>query len=332
MNSVMLSCGENLNICYVKYCLDRRTLRRSSCGPLVPGEWESLGLSPCPPPAGSTETQGLPRCPPVAYPHLLPRRSSLVFQPGSASPPALPEAESPLHRSLHHREADKWCHLPPSTPSSVSYSPCIPHLNSQALLSICPRHRRTGSTTSSRSSRGTRHLPSMRNLGLPSMGWPLGISNWLGGLRARGKILGGLGWCSGSFSFHRFPSQPPRPARTQRPWLAPSSSWRRGYCQGVTVITVTSVTTNYTHQIQLTWLLINATSHQEHYINGLHTLVSNIPCWLTWPSYLLSTVSSFLCSAPRSPPLLCSTVSCAPFLPLVPLDKVKDWLLTDKTL
>ncbi len=47
-------------------------------------------------------------------------------------------------------------------------SPCIPRLTSQALLSICPRHRRTGSTTSSRSSRGTRHLPSMRNLGFPS--------------------------------------------------------------------------------------------------------------------------------------------------------------------
>ncbi len=110
--------------------------------------------------------------------------------------------------------------------------------------------------------------------------------------------------------------------RTQRPWPAPSPSWgvrshpwRRGYCQGVTVIAVTSVTINYTHQIQLTWLLITATSHQEHYINHYillpisHCLVSNIPCWLTWPSYLLSTVSSFLCSAPRSPPLLCSTVS-----------------------
>ncbi len=54
----------------------------------------------------------------------------------------------------------------------------------------------------------------------------------------------------------KFPSQPPRLARTQRLWPVPSPSWgvrsrpcRRGYCQGVTV---TSVTTSYTHQIQLT--------------------------------------------------------------------------------
>ncbi len=47
----------------------------------------------------------------------------------------------------------------------------------------------------------------------------------------------------------QFPSQPPRPARTQRLWPVPSLSCRRGYCQGVTV---TSVTTSYTHQIQLT--------------------------------------------------------------------------------
>ncbi len=46
------------------------------------------------------------------------------------------------------------------------------------------------------------------------------------------------------------------------------------------------------------WLPPPVTSHQEHYINAFlpnsHCLVSNIPCWLTWPSYLLSTVSSFL--------------------------------------
>ncbi len=48
--------------------LDGRALRRSSCGPLVPGERESLGLSPYPSPAGSAETQDLRRCPPVSRP------------------------------------------------------------------------------------------------------------------------------------------------------------------------------------------------------------------------------------------------------------------------
>ncbi len=261
---------------------------------------ERFGLSQCPPPAGSAETQGLHRCPSVACPRLSPRRSGLALNPGSASPPALPEAESPLHRSLHHWEADKWGHLPPSTPSPISYSPCIPHLTSQALLSFSPRHRRTISTTSFRSSRGTLHLPSTRDLGLPLTGQPLEISDWLGGLQAGGKILGGLGWFSGSLSFQRFPSQPPRPARTQRPWPAPSPSWgvrshpwRKGYCQGVTV---TSVTTNYTQQIQFTWLLI------------------------------LPVFRSQISTAPVLHRLQ------APLLPLVPLDKVKDWLLTDKTL
>ncbi len=162
--------------------------------------------------------KGKPMSPP-------PWRSGLALNPGSAPPPTLPEAESPLHRSLHHWEADKWGHLPPSTPSPISYSPCIPHLTSQALLSFSPRHRRTISTTSFRSSRGTLHLPSTRDLGLPLTGQPLEISDWLGGLQARGKILGAWDDFSGSLSFQRFPSQPPRPARTQRPWPAPSPSW-----------------------------------------------------------------------------------------------------------
>ncbi len=131
----------------------------------VLGERESLGLSPCPPPAGSAETQGLLRCPSVACRHLSPRRSGLALDPVFASPPALPEAESPLHRSLHHWEADKWGHLP-STSSPELYSPCISRLTSQALLSLCPRHQRTSSITSSWSSRGTLHLPSTRDLGL----------------------------------------------------------------------------------------------------------------------------------------------------------------------
>ncbi len=78
------------------------------------------------------------------------------------------------------------------------------------------------------------------------------------------------------------------------------------------------------------WSPPPVTSHQEHYINTLlpnsHCLVSNITCWITWASYRLSTLSSFLCFDPRSPP------SPSSIAPAGPLDKVKDWLLTDKTL
>ncbi len=42
------------------------------------------------------------------------------------------------------------------------------------------------------------------------------------------------------------------------------------------------------------WALPPVSTYQEHYINALlpsnQCLISNIPCWLTWPSYLLSTV------------------------------------------
>ncbi len=165
--------------------LDRRTFRRSSCGLLVPGERESLSTSSrqC----GDTSPS---QTPPFACPHLSPRRSGLALNSWSASPPALPDAESPLLRSLYHREADKWGHLSPATPSPVLYSPCIPHLTSQALLALCPRHQRTGSYPSSQSSRGTLHLPSTRNLGLSSTGRPLAISYRLGSLRAGREVLG----------------------------------------------------------------------------------------------------------------------------------------------
>ncbi len=297
----MLSCGVYINICYVKYCLDRRTLRRSSCGPLVPGEWESLGLSPCPPPAGSAETQGLPRRPPVAYPRLLPRRSGLALDPGSASPPALPEAESPLHRSLHHREADKWCHLPPSTPSPVSYSPCIPHLTSQALLSICPRHRRTGSTTSSRSSRGTRHLPSMRNLGFPSthpeaMAGPIAVVG-----RQEPPLEEGV--LSGSHSHRSHLSH--HQLHTPDP---------------------THLISDHRHQSSRA-LYQSLYTPPDQSLSGLkHSMLTH----LTLLPFVYSLVVPVFRSQISTAPVLHSLW--APFLPLVPLDKVKDWLLTDKTL
>ncbi len=146
-------------------------------------------ISPCLPPAGSAATQRLADARRLHAHVYRPGDQVLALDPGSVSPPALPEAESPLHRSLHYREADTWGNLPPSTPSLVSYSPCIPRLTFQTRVSLCPRHRRTGSTTSSRSSRGTLQLLSTRDLGLPLTGRPLGISDRLAGLQARGKIL-----------------------------------------------------------------------------------------------------------------------------------------------
>ncbi len=59
---------------FLPWALERRTLQRSRCGPLVLSEWESLGISPCSPPAGSAETQGIRGCPSVLHPRLLPRR------------------------------------------------------------------------------------------------------------------------------------------------------------------------------------------------------------------------------------------------------------------
>ncbi len=101
-------------------------------------------------------------------------------------------------------------------------------------------------------------------------------------------------------------------------------------CQGVTVVTVTSVTPNYTHQIQLTWLLITTTCHQssralyqrtppKQSLSGLkHSMLTHLT--------LLPFVYSIIV------PVFRSQISTAPELPLVPLVKVKDWILADKTL
>ncbi len=48
------------------------------------------------------------------------------------------------------------------------------------------------------------------------------------------------------------------------------------------------------------WAPPPVSTHQEHYFNALlpshHCLVSNIPCLLTWPSYLVCTYLLFQCS------------------------------------
>ncbi len=87
--------------------LDRRALRRSSCRPLVPSEEREFGTQLM---SNSSRQCGDTR--PMQMPAGLPPPSIVLeirsgSHPGSASLPALPEAESPLYRSLYHREADK---------------------------------------------------------------------------------------------------------------------------------------------------------------------------------------------------------------------------------
>ncbi len=87
--------------------VDGRAIRGSSCRPLVPSERESVGLSSHPPPTGSAETQGICECPKRSNSPLPPWRPDVVIHPRPATPPALQEAESPLHWSVQDPEADQ---------------------------------------------------------------------------------------------------------------------------------------------------------------------------------------------------------------------------------
>ncbi len=275
MNSVMLSCGVYINICYVKYSLDRRTLRRSSCGPLVPGEGESLGLSPCPPPPGSAESRL-----PVAYPRLLPRRSSLALQLGSASPPALPEAESPLHRSLHHREADKFTLHSTSHFSSPSLHLSQAQKNRQYHL--LPKFKRN--PPSAKHEESWIPVDAPRGHGRPHRR-----------RGASGATPGGGGTVRESQS-----SQSPQSPSTTHTRSNSPDFWSPPPDIKCTI----------------------STHSPEQSLSGLkHSMLTHLT--------LLSFVYGLVVPVFRSQ---ISTVSCAPLLPLVLLDKVKDWLLTEKPL
>ncbi len=114
-----------------------------------------------------------------------------------------------------------------------------------------------------------------------------------------------------------------------------TSTEKNTYWEMATGITVTP---NYTHQIQLTWLLITATCHQssralyqctplEQSLSGLkHSMLTHLTFLLFVYSLIVSVFRSQISTAPVLHRLQAS------LLPLVPLDKVKDWLLTDKRL
>ncbi len=77
--------------------VDGRAIGGSSCRPLVPSERESVGHSPHPPPTGSAETEGFSGCSMRSHSPLSPWGPGVVVHSGHTTPPALQEAESPLH-------------------------------------------------------------------------------------------------------------------------------------------------------------------------------------------------------------------------------------------
>ncbi len=131
---------------------------------------------------------------------------------------------------------------------------------------------------------------------------------------------------------HNHPDRP-APRGSGRPRRSRGASGAAPGGGGTVRESRSSVTTNYTHQIQLTWLLITATCYQSS-----RALYQRTP-----PEQSLSGLKhSMLTDLTLLPFCLQSRRSCVPLpdlhrlqtplLPLVPLDKVKDWLLPNKTL
>ncbi len=111
-----------------------RAVGGSSCGLLVPGERESVGLSSRPTPTGSAEAEEFCRCLPLRRSYLPFGTTGMVVHQGFTPPPALQEAESPLHRSVPDTEADKQSHLPASPTTQVQNSPHLSRVPPLTLL------------------------------------------------------------------------------------------------------------------------------------------------------------------------------------------------------
>ncbi len=77
-----------------------------SCRLLVPSERESVGLGSRSPSTCSAEAQDICRCLAFLHSTLPSWRKGMAVYPGSAPPPALQEAVSPLHRPVRDTEAD----------------------------------------------------------------------------------------------------------------------------------------------------------------------------------------------------------------------------------
>ncbi len=215
--------------------VDGRAIGSSSCGPLVPSKRESVGLSPHPPPTGSVETQRLHGCPTRSHSPLSPWGPGVVVHSGHTSPPALQEAESPLHWSVQDPEADKWGYLQTPTPPQVSYPSHIPCFPPETMLFSYPRSTRAGRASSSWNPGPTIRLPGPQHHGFAATGWPAGVSRGLGRIRTRGAVLGGPGRYSRPHAVTGVKQHPSQSSRTQRPGSPPSPRkgvrsrpWRRG--------------------------------------------------------------------------------------------------------
>ncbi len=81
----------------------------------------------------NAEAENIYGCPTFLCSNLSSRTKSMVVHPGSAPPPALQEAESPLHRSLQDTEADKLSHL-----INTTYLPSVEFTLPFTCLSLNP--------------------------------------------------------------------------------------------------------------------------------------------------------------------------------------------------
>ncbi len=149
-----------------------RAVGGSSCGLLVPGERGSVGLSSRPTPTGSAEAKEVHRCSTLRRSYLPSGTTGMVVHQGSAPPPDLQEAESPLHRSVPDTEADKRSHLPASPTTRVQNSPHLSCVPTSTLLSFTFRTPGTRLASSSRDPRPTIGLPGQEYHGLTAAEWP----------------------------------------------------------------------------------------------------------------------------------------------------------------
>ncbi len=142
------------------------------------------------------------------------------------------------------------------------------------------------------------------------MGRPLGISDRLGGLRAGGKILGSPEWCSGSLSSHQFPSPRGR-GRPRRLVWRQEPPLQEGLLSG-------SHSHPSHHQLHTPGPTHLITDHRSPVIKSTISMHSSrtFTVWsrtfdVVSPDPLTFCIQSChsCVSAPRSPPLLCSTVS-----------------------
>ncbi len=89
----------------------------------------------------------------------------MAVHPGSAPPPAVQKAESPLHWFVPYTEADQQGHLPATTSTQVPHSPYLPCFPPKTILSICTRTHRAGEILDQPSVYQVRNILDLRRRG-----------------------------------------------------------------------------------------------------------------------------------------------------------------------